>query len=151
MRPGSTVSRKVNAFRQSGGWGWRAAFDGRQLLMEPSEPLRVSGFGLSGLLESLDSNYLGWSSAMAPVIMGRPERTVLGEELTNSFCRTDPAIARRFARATFLSDNRADLARIPARTPCSTNRRRPRGRPSTSACCNRRRRTRWRWSPTFSI
>jgi len=68
------------------------------------------------LLESLESNYLGWSSAMAPVIMGRPDRPELGEELTNSFCRTDPAVARRFARTTFLGDNRADLARVPVRT-----------------------------------
>src|SRR6202522_634570 len=64
------------------------------------------------LLESLDSNYLGWSAAMAPVIMGNPERPELGEELTNSFCRTDPAMARVFARTTFLSDNRADLAKV---------------------------------------
>ncbi len=64
------------------------------------------------LLESLESNYLGWSAAMAPVIMGNPERPELGEELTDSFCRTDPAIARVFARLTFLSDNRADLAKV---------------------------------------
>jgi sigma-B regulation protein RsbQ len=64
------------------------------------------------LLESLDSNYLGWSGAMAPVIMGNPDRPELGEELTTSFCSTDPEIARVFARATFLSDNRADLARV---------------------------------------
>jgi sigma-B regulation protein RsbQ len=64
------------------------------------------------LLESLDSNYLGWSAAMAPVIMGNPDRPELGGELTDSFCRTDPAIARVFARATFLSDNRADLAKV---------------------------------------
>jgi sigma-B regulation protein RsbQ len=64
------------------------------------------------LLESLDSNYLGWSAAMAPVIMGNPDRPELGEELTNSFCRTDPKIARAFARTTFLSDNRADLAKV---------------------------------------
>lgn len=64
------------------------------------------------LLESLDSNYLGWSATMAPVIMGNPERPELGEELTNSFCRTDPEIARVFAKATFLSDNRADLAKV---------------------------------------
>ena len=68
------------------------------------------------LLDTLDSNYLGWSQAMAPVIMGRPDRPELGEELANSFCRTDPAIARQFARTTFLSDNRDDLARVPART-----------------------------------
>jgi sigma-B regulation protein RsbQ len=64
------------------------------------------------LLESLDSNYLGWSSAMAPVIMGNPDRPELGQELTESFCRTDPEIARRWAHVTFRSDNRADLARI---------------------------------------
>ncbi len=61
------------------------------------------------LLESLDSNYLGWSATMAPVIMGNPDRPALSEELTNSFCRTDPAMASVFAQATFLSDNRADL------------------------------------------
>jgi sigma-B regulation protein RsbQ len=70
---------------------------------------------IDGLLESLESNYLGWSSAMAPVIMGNPDRPQLAEELTNSFCRTDPEKARVFARATFLSDNRADLPR--SRTP----------------------------------
>jgi len=79
----------------------------------------VGGFERSDLeemLHSLDSNYLGWSSAMAPVIMGNPDRPELGQELTNSFCRTDPEIARRFARVTFLSDNRDDLAhvRVPA-------------------------------------
>ncbi len=75
----------------------------------------VGGFSradIDELLDSLDSNYLGWSSAMAPVIMGNPDRPELGAELTNSFCRTDPAIARHFARVTFLSDNRADLARV---------------------------------------
>jgi sigma-B regulation protein RsbQ len=64
------------------------------------------------LLGSLDSNYLGWSTAMAPVIMGRPDQPELGEELTNSFCRTDPDIARQFARTTFMSDNRDDLGRV---------------------------------------
>jgi sigma-B regulation protein RsbQ len=78
----------------------------------------VGGFGKSDIeemLESLDSNYLGWSSAMAPVIMGNPERPELGRELTNSFCATDPEIAKKFARVTFMSDNRQDLARL--RTP----------------------------------
>lgn len=64
------------------------------------------------LLESLESNYLGWSAAMAPVIMGNPERPELGEELTNSFCATDPDIARVFARTTFLSDSREDLKTV---------------------------------------
>ena len=69
---------------------------------------------VEGLLESLDSNYLGWSQAMAPVIMANDERPELGEELTNSFCRTDPEIARHFARVTFLSDNRDDLRGVRA-------------------------------------
>jgi sigma-B regulation protein RsbQ len=64
------------------------------------------------LLDSLESNYLGWSAAMAPVIMGTPDRPELGEELTESFCRTAPAVARTFARTTFLSDNRADLPAV---------------------------------------
>ncbi|MFF0739576.1 alpha/beta fold hydrolase [Streptomyces sp. NPDC004111] len=64
------------------------------------------------LLESLDSNYLGWSGAMAPVVMGNPDRPELGEELTARFCATDPVIARVFARVTFLSDNRDDLAGV---------------------------------------
>ena len=59
---------------------------------------------------------MGWSSAMAPAIMGNSDRPELGEELTNSFCRTDPEIAKAFARVTFMSDNRADLARIEVRT-----------------------------------
>lgn len=70
---------------------------------------------IDDLLDSLDANYLGWSATMAPVIMGNPDRPELGGELADSFCRTDPEIARVFAQVTFLSDNRADLAgvRIP--------------------------------------
>ncbi|WP_309050289.1 alpha/beta hydrolase [Streptomyces sp.] len=64
------------------------------------------------LLGSLEANYLGWSSTMAPIIMGNPERPELGAELTNSFCATDPDIARVFARTTFLSDSRDDLRTV---------------------------------------
>ncbi|MGC5014605.1 alpha/beta fold hydrolase [Streptosporangium sp. DT93] len=71
-----------------------------------------SAADIEELLESLDSNYLGWSAATAPMIMGNPDRPELAEELTNSFCRTDPQIARVFARTTFLSDNRTDLAKV---------------------------------------
>lgn len=67
---------------------------------------------IEGLLASLDSNYLGWSTQMAPLIMGNPHRPELGAELTASFCRSDPEIQRRFARVTFLSDNRKDLTRV---------------------------------------
>jgi sigma-B regulation protein RsbQ len=71
-----------------------------------------SGEDVEELLDSLASNYLGWSSAMAPVIVGNADRPQLGSELTASFCRMDPEIARQFARATFFSDNREDLAKI---------------------------------------
>jgi len=67
---------------------------------------------ISELLSFLAENHMGWSAAMAPVIMGNAERPQLGEELTNSFCRTDPEIAKQFASVTFNSDNRADLEKV---------------------------------------
>ena len=73
----------------------------------------VGGFSaaqIEELLQFLESNHMGWSAQMAPAIMGNPDRPELGEELTNSFCRTDPEIAKAFARVTFTSDNRKDLA-----------------------------------------
>lgn len=72
----------------------------------------VGGFSttdIDTMLDTLDLNYLGWSEAMAPVIAGNADRPEVGQELTESFCRVDPAIARHFARVTFLSDNRSDL------------------------------------------
>jgi sigma-B regulation protein RsbQ len=72
----------------------------------------VGGFSradIESLLETLESNYLGWSSNMAPAIMGVPDQPALSVELTNSFCRTDPEIAKQFARVTFLSDHRDQL------------------------------------------
>jgi len=71
---------------------------------------------IDSLLDFLDSNHLGWSSTMGPVIMGNPERPELAAELVNSFCRTDPKIAQHFARVTFLSDNRADLPGVRTRS-----------------------------------
>ena len=68
------------------------------------------------LLDGLDDNHMGWSASMAPVIMGNPDRPELAEELTNSFCRTDPEIAKAFAKVTFTSDNRDDLPKVRART-----------------------------------
>jgi sigma-B regulation protein RsbQ len=68
------------------------------------------------LLETMDANFLGWSSNLAPAIMGAPERPELRQELTDSFCRNDPEIAKHFARTTFLSDHRADVPKstVPA-------------------------------------
>ncbi|HEX2198035.1 MAG TPA: alpha/beta hydrolase [Burkholderiales bacterium] len=92
----------------------------RLVLIGPSpcyvnQPGYAGGFDpadLESLLEFMDSNYLGWSGAVAPKIMGTPDRPDLQEELTNSFCRTDPEIAKQFARVTFMSDNRADLPKL---------------------------------------
>jgi sigma-B regulation protein RsbQ len=71
---------------------------------------------IESLLDTLDSNYLGWASTMAPTIMGAPDQPELREELTNSFCRTDPDIAKHFARVTFTGDNRADLPKVATRS-----------------------------------
>jgi sigma-B regulation protein RsbQ len=79
----------------------------------------VGGFSsadIDDLLETLDSNHLGWSASMAPIVMGNPDRPELAQELAASFCRTDPRVASSFARATFLADNRADLPKVPV--PC---------------------------------
>jgi sigma-B regulation protein RsbQ len=79
----------------------------------------VGGFSrdqVEELLDFLADNHLGWAAAMAPAIMGNPERPELGVMLENSFCATDPEIAREFARVTFLSDNRDDLAAVKVRT-----------------------------------
>jgi sigma-B regulation protein RsbQ len=97
----------------------------RELVLVSPSPRYIDDIGYHGgfsasdideLLASLADNHLGWSAMMAPVIMGNADRPELSDELTNSFCRTDPAIARDFARVTFTSDNRADLARVTART-----------------------------------
>lgn len=74
----------------------------------------VGGFereDIDELLETMEANYMGWSSSLAPAIMGAPGRPALRDELTDSFCRNDPHIAKHFARVTFLSDHRADLPR----------------------------------------
>ncbi|MEO8561545.1 MAG: alpha/beta hydrolase [bacterium] len=75
----------------------------------------VGGFersDIEDLLETMDKNYIGWANFLAPAIMQNADRPELGAELTESFCSTDPVIATQFARATFFSDNRDDLARV---------------------------------------
>lgn len=93
----------------------------RKLVLLTPSPRYINDEGYRGgfarsdideLLESLEDNYLGWSYAIAPTIVGRPDRPDLSEELADSFCRTDPSVARVFARTTFLSDNRSDLSRV---------------------------------------
>ena len=93
----------------------------RLILVGPSPryindaPDYVGGFergDIEGLLETMDRNFIGWANFLAPAIMKNPDRPELGEELTASFCSTDPKIARRFAEATFFADNRADLRSV---------------------------------------
>ncbi|WP_457939863.1 alpha/beta fold hydrolase [Mesorhizobium sp. 10J20-29] len=95
------------------------------LVMVGPSPRYIDDTGYTGgftadqideLLHSLADNHMGWSAAMAPAIMGNADRPELADELTDSFCRTDPDIAKAFARVTFTSDNRADLHRVTART-----------------------------------
>jgi sigma-B regulation protein RsbQ len=93
---------------------------GRLILVGPSPRYiddidYLGGFSrddITALLEALDANYLDWSASMAPFIAGNPDRPEIGAELADSFCRVDPTIASQFARVTFLSDNRADLAEV---------------------------------------
>jgi sigma-B regulation protein RsbQ len=97
----------------------------RLILVGPSpryineQPDYVGGFEreeIEGLLDMMDRNYIGWANFLAPAIMKNADRPELGAELTESFCSTDPVIARRFAEATFFADNRDDLSevRVPA-------------------------------------
>jgi sigma-B regulation protein RsbQ len=92
----------------------------RLILIGPSpryinEDGYVGGFerkDIDGLFEMMDRNFIGWANFLAPAIMKNPERPELGQELSDSFCSTDPVIARNFAAATFLADNRSDLSKV---------------------------------------
>ncbi len=78
-------------------------------------PDYVGGFertDIEDLLHTMETNYIGWANFLAPAIMNNPDRPELGKELEESFCSTDPVIARRFAEATFFSDNRRDLQNL---------------------------------------
>ena len=75
----------------------------------------VGGFeraDIEGLLDLMDKNYIGWANFLAPIVMKNDEKPELTQELHQSFCSTDPKIARRFAEATFFADNRSDLSRL---------------------------------------
>ncbi len=80
-----------------------------------NEGAYVGGFerkDIEALFEMMDHNFIGWANFLAPAVMKNPDRPELTDELNASFCSTDPVIARRFAEATFLADNRADLGRV---------------------------------------
>ncbi|EPX58481.1 Hydrolase [Cystobacter fuscus DSM 2262] len=93
----------------------------RLVLVSPSPryvnepPDYVGGFerkDLEELLDTMDRNYIGWASLLAPLVMRNPDRPELTSELHESFCSTDPIIARRFAEVTFFADNRRDLPNL---------------------------------------
>lgn len=78
-------------------------------------PDYVGGFeqeDIEGLLDTMDRNFIGWASFMAPTTMKNPDKPELTRELEESFCSTDPTIARQFAEVTFFSDNRQDLPKL---------------------------------------
>jgi sigma-B regulation protein RsbQ len=80
-----------------------------------NEPGYTGGFerkDIEALLDLMEKNYVGWAAYLAPVVMKNPDRTDLANELEASFCATDPGVTRQFARVTFLSDNRRDLAHV---------------------------------------
>ena len=92
-----------------------------RLLMIGPSPCYVNGEGyvggferkdIEGLLDLMEKNYIGWAQFLAPVVMKNPENPALASELQESFCATDPRMTKQFARATFLSDNREDLAKL---------------------------------------
>ena len=93
----------------------------RLILLGPSPcflndpPDYAGGFeraDLEGLLELMDQNYMGWAQYLAPVVAGASGAGQVSGELAESFCSTDPAVQRVFARATFFADNRADLPQV---------------------------------------
>ena len=97
----------------------------RRLLLLCPSPCYLNEAGYHGgferadvesMLEFMERDFVEWADSFAPLIMGNPDQPTLSAELIHSFCQNDPVIARRFARVTFLSDNRADLSRL--RTPC---------------------------------
>ncbi|RNE66834.1 alpha/beta hydrolase [Cryobacterium tepidiphilum] len=67
---------------------------------------------IDALLDALDANYLSWAETMSPVFMGNADRPELTQELNDSFAQTDNAVARHFARVTFLSDMRHHLREV---------------------------------------
>lgn len=73
----------------------------------------MSRADIVGLLDMMEQNYRGWAQALAPLVVGNPDRPEHAAELEARFCATDPMIARRFAEVTFLSDHRDDVPLVP--------------------------------------
>lgn len=90
------------------------------VLLAPSpcylnEPGYYGGFERADLLQvlaTMEADYRGWTMAFADLLMGPTNTSSLGEELASFFCETDSTIAQQFARVTFFSDNRADVAQL---------------------------------------
>ncbi|MEO6720467.1 MAG: alpha/beta hydrolase [Ferruginibacter sp.] len=114
---GHSVSSMIGllaAIKQPGSFD-KMIFIGPSARYINESPAYVGGFEKKDILELLDTmekNYIGWANFLAPAIMKNADKPGLGQELTESFCSTDPVIARQFAEVTFLSDNRNDLAKL---------------------------------------
>ena len=114
---GHSVSSMIGllaALRQPGSFA-KMIFVGPSARYINEAPDYIGGFEKKDIVELLDTmekNYIGWANFLAPAIMKNDDKPELSSELTESFCSTDPAIARRFAEVTFLSDNREDLGKL---------------------------------------
>lgn len=61
---------------------------------------------LEELIDLMGRNYMGWANYLAPLVVGGENSSVFIDELSSSFCSTDPVLAKTFAKATFFSDYR---------------------------------------------
>ena len=68
------------------------------------------------MLNYMETDYVNWSVTFAEFIMGSTPYPSLIEEMANSFCNTNPEIAKHFARVSFLSDHRSDLTHVKTKT-----------------------------------
>jgi sigma-B regulation protein RsbQ len=79
----------------------------------------VGGFDraeIDALLHMIETDYGAWSTKMAPVVAGNPDKPEVAAAFAASLGRNDVAIAQSFARVTFLSDHRGDLPKLTTRT-----------------------------------
>ena len=77
----------------------------------------VGGFtreAVDGVLEAIDADWGDWVEATAPTIAGGEDRPEAAARVVRAFMGTRPQVARRFARATFLSDIRDALPAVDA-------------------------------------
>jgi sigma-B regulation protein RsbQ len=91
-------------------------FDGHVMVTPSPCYLNLPGYAggselaqLHGMLAALAEDLPGWARTMSPVFVGESPPGPLAADLEQALCRADPAMLYQFARATFLSDMRAQL------------------------------------------